>query len=88
VHYRSSEAEAAETVEHLRRRGVEAEPFQADLSDENAVRDLVRGVLDRFGRLENIALAMLHFTDNDFVAGVCLPIDGGRTIDSNDNDGS
>jgi pteridine reductase len=32
------------------------------------------------GRPENIAQAVLHFIDNDFVTGVCLPVDGGRTI--------
>ena len=52
VHYRSSATEAAETVAALRRHGVEAEAFPADLTDEIAVRDLVRAVLDRFGRIE------------------------------------
>jgi pteridine reductase len=28
----------------------------------------------------NIAQAVLSFIDNDFVTGVCLPVDGGRTI--------
>ena len=28
----------------------------------------------------NIALAVLHFIDNDFVTGACLPVDGGRSI--------
>jgi pteridine reductase len=28
----------------------------------------------------NIAQAVLFFVDNDFVTGVCLPVDGGRTI--------
>ena len=52
VHYRTSAKEAAETVEHLRSRGVEAVAFQADLAEESAVRDLVRGVQDHFGRLD------------------------------------
>ena len=52
VHYRTSAKEAAETVEHLRSRGVEAVAFQADLAEEPAVRDLVRGVQDHFGRLD------------------------------------
>src|SRR5690348_3975842 len=51
VHYRTSAREAAETVEHLRGRGVDAAAFQADLTEEAAVRDLVRGVQDHFGRL-------------------------------------
>ena len=48
VHYRNSAKEAAETVEHLRNRGVEAVAFQADLAEESAVRDLVRGTQDYF----------------------------------------
>jgi pteridine reductase len=51
VHYRTSAREAAETVEHLRGRGVAAAAFQADLAEESAVRGLVRGVQDHFGRI-------------------------------------
>jgi pteridine reductase len=52
VHYRSSAAEATQTASALRQHDVEAEAFAADLTDEAAVRDLVRRVLDRFGRLD------------------------------------
>lgn len=52
VHYRTSVREAAETVEHLHSRGVEAVAFQADLADESAVQNLVRGAQDQFGRLD------------------------------------
>jgi|SRR5579883_609513 len=52
VHYRTSAAEAAETVAALRAHGVEAEPFPADLTDEAAVRDMVRAVLGRFDRVD------------------------------------
>nr|QRW40701.1 short-chain dehydrogenase/reductase SDR [bacterium] len=52
VHYRTSAREATETVEHLRSRGVEAVAFQADLAEEPAVRELVRGAHDHFGRLD------------------------------------
>jgi pteridine reductase len=52
VHYRTSAKEAAESVEHFRRRGVEAAAFQADLADESAVRKLVQGTHDHFGRLD------------------------------------
>jgi len=34
----------------------------------------------REGRSENIAQAALALIDNDFITGVCLPVDGGRTI--------
>ena len=32
------------------------------------------------GRPENIAQAVLFFLENDYVTGVCLPVDGGRTV--------
>jgi pteridine reductase len=37
-------------------------------------------LVKREGRPENIAQAVLFFLDNDFVTGVCLAVDGGRTI--------
>jgi pteridine reductase len=52
VHYRTSATEAAETVAGLRTHGVEADAFAADLTDEQAVRDLVRRVVERFGRID------------------------------------
>lgn len=52
VHYRTSVAEAVETVAALRKHGVESEAFLADLTDEQAVRDMVRQVLTRFGRID------------------------------------
>jgi pteridine reductase len=52
VHYRTSAAEAAETVQTLRAHGVAVEPFQADLTDEAAVRTMVADILQRFGRID------------------------------------
>src|SRR4029077_9230907 len=52
VHYRSSAAEAAETVEAFRARGVEAVGFQADLTDERSVNGLIEQTMARFGRLD------------------------------------
>lgn len=52
VHYRSSGAEAEGTANELRNHGVEAATFAADLSDERAVRAMVGGVLERFGRID------------------------------------
>jgi pteridine reductase len=41
----------------------------------------VKGTLvERAGRPENIAHAVLFLAENDFVTGVCLPVDGGRAI--------
>src|SRR5262245_17797599 len=51
-HYRSSDAEAGESVVRLRTLGVEAEKFQADLTDWRAVEQLVDAVLERFERLD------------------------------------
>jgi pteridine reductase len=44
-------------------------------------RQAIEGTLvKREGRPHNIAQAVLFFVDNDFVTGVCLPVDGGRTV--------
>src|SRR5262245_10175831 len=56
VHYRTSANEAAETVEHLRSRGGEPMKFQADLAEETAVRGLVHGVEDHFGRIDVLVI--------------------------------
>jgi pteridine reductase len=37
-------------------------------------------LVKREGRPENVAQAVLHFVENDFLTGVCLPVDGGRTV--------
>jgi pteridine reductase len=52
VHYRSSAAEAAESVAAFRARGVDAAAFGADLTDEESVRALIDDTLKRFGRLD------------------------------------
>jgi pteridine reductase len=52
IHYRRSAKEAAETVDHLRSRDVEAEAFGADLTGEAVVKSLVEKVLARFGQID------------------------------------
>ncbi len=52
VHYRTSAAEADDTVAALRNAGGEAAAFPADLTDERAVRAMVRDVLGHFGRID------------------------------------
>lgn len=37
-------------------------------------------LVKREGSPHNIAQAVLSFLDNDFITGVCLPVDGGRTV--------
>ena len=48
---------------------------------ETERRAAISGTLvKREGRPENIAHAVIFLLENDFVTGVCLPVDGGRTI--------
>jgi pteridine reductase len=51
-----------------------------DLPEEERQRVIASTLVKREGRPENVALAVLHFIDNDFVTGACLPVDGGRSI--------
>jgi pteridine reductase len=44
-------------------------------------------LVKREGSPHNIALAVLHFIDNDFVTGACLPVDGGRSVYAVDSEG-
>jgi pteridine reductase len=37
-------------------------------------------LVKREGRPENVAQAVVHFVENDFLTGVCLPVDGGRSV--------
>ncbi len=53
-----------------------------DLS-EHEVKGAVAGtLLKRLGRPENVAQAVVFLVENDYVTGICLPVDGGRTIAS------
>jgi pteridine reductase len=48
---------------------------------EHEVKGAVAGtLLKRLGKPENVVQAALFLIDNDYVTGVCLPVDGGRTI--------
>jgi pteridine reductase len=72
VHFRSSAAEAAETVDAFRARGVDAVGLQADLTDERSVRALIDQTLSRFGRLDvlvNCAAAWKSKKLEDVTAG-------------------
>jgi len=59
VHYHTSATEAAETVRHLQGKGAEAIALAADLSDEQAVRGVITGTLERFGRIDGPGLVAL-----------------------------
>ena len=52
----------------------------ADLTPEQRAEALFGTLLTTEGRPEHVAHAVLFFIENDFVTGVCLPVDGGRTI--------
>jgi pteridine reductase len=52
IHYRSAAAEARASVEQFRKQGIEAEAFQADLTDEGSVRQLIEQAIKRFSRLD------------------------------------
>jgi pteridine reductase len=51
-----------------------------DLPEEERRQAIAATLMKREGRPENIAQAVLFFIDNDYVTGVCLPVDGGRTV--------
>src|SRR5262245_52213018 len=52
IHYRTSAAEAQQTVSEFRQRGVEAIAIAADLADEGQVRHLVSETRQRLGRID------------------------------------
>jgi pteridine reductase len=51
-----------------------------DLPAAERQQAIAATLVKREGRPENIAQAVLFLIDNDFVTGVCLPVDGGRSI--------
>jgi pteridine reductase len=50
------------------------------VSEADRRRAIGGTLLGRAGRPENVAHAVAALLENDFITGVCLPIDGGRTI--------
>jgi pteridine reductase len=49
--------------------------------DEHALKGTIAGtLLGRLGRPENIADAVLFLAENDYITGVCLPVDGGWMV--------
>ena len=51
-----------------------------DLSEMELKGAVAGTLLKRVGRPEHVAQAVVFLVENDFVTGVCLPVDGGRTI--------
>jgi len=52
----------------------------ANLSATEKSDSIAGTLVKRAGRPENVAEAVAFLLSNDFVTGVCLPVDGGRTI--------
>ena len=52
----------------------------SDLSADERRRSIAGTLVQHEGSPTNIAQAVLALIDNDFITGVCLPVDGGRTI--------
>lgn len=51
-----------------------------DLPSEERRRAIAGTLVRREGRPEHVAHAVVFLVENDFVTGVCLPVDGGRTL--------
>lgn len=58
--------------------------FPPDLPEEEKRSSIAATLVKREGKPENIAQAVLSLVENDFVTGVCLPVDGGRTVYAGD----
>ena len=50
------------------------------VSKEERDRAIAGTLLQRAGRPENVAQAVVALLENDFITGTCLPVDGGRTV--------
>ncbi len=54
-----------------------------DLPPVERAEAIAGTLVRREGRPEHVAHAVVFLVENDFVTGVCLPVDGGRTIAGN-----
>jgi pteridine reductase len=52
----------------------------ADLPEQEKRQAIEATLVKHEGSPQNVAQAVLALIDNDFITGVCLPVDGGRTI--------
>ena len=51
-----------------------------EVTDAEKAAVISATLVKREGSPDHVVKAVLHFIDNDFVTGACLPVDGGRTI--------
>jgi len=54
--------------------------FPPDLPQAERAVSIAATLLKREGSPDDVAKAVLHFIDNDFITGTCLRVDGGRTV--------
>jgi pteridine reductase len=54
--------------------------FPPDLPEQERQESIQSTLVQREGSPDHIARAVLSLIDNDFITGVCLPVDGGRSI--------
>ncbi len=54
--------------------------FLPEVPEDERQRAIAGTLVQRAGRPDNVAQAVLHFIENDFVTGACLPVDGGRSV--------
>jgi pteridine reductase len=54
--------------------------FPPNMPEAEKAASIAATLVKREGSPEHIAKAVLHFIDNDFITGACLPVDGGRTV--------
>lgn len=58
----------------------------ADMPSEEKQKVIQATLVKREGRPHHVAQAVISLIENDFITGVCLPIDGGRTIYANEKE--
>jgi pteridine reductase len=54
--------------------------FPPDMPEAERRQAIAATLVKREGKPENIAQAVEFLLNNDFVTGICLPVDGGRSI--------
>jgi pteridine reductase len=79
---RTFAVELAARNPHVRVNCLEPGPVMLppDLPELERAGAIAGTLVKREGSPQNVAKAVLHLLENDFVTGTCLPIDGGRTL--------
>jgi NAD(P)-dependent dehydrogenase (short-subunit alcohol dehydrogenase family) len=79
---RSLAVELAQYNEAIRVNCIQPGPvlLADDVDDAKAKQIASSTLVGRVGKAENVAHAVQFLCENDFVNGICLPVDGGRSI--------